>query len=107
MIADKFVLGCSKDFIRVIIPQITLEHEREFLHIRKFTDIIRVDFLLFHPVMVKRRETVQAGTPDFLAVYTASSGDLLLAFPRFVDPNTSLNRLSSVNHSLRLSFKPW
>lgn len=60
MIADEFVLGCSEDLIRIIVPQITLEHKREFMYIRKFTDVIRVDFLLFHTVMVKRRETVQS-----------------------------------------------
>src|SRR5512137_1970378 len=59
MIPDKLLLGRCKNFIRVIISQVTLEHERKFLHIRKLANVIRVDLLFFHPVVVKRRETVK------------------------------------------------
>src|SRR5512137_307479 len=55
----------------------------------------------------KKGRNCKACRQDFSSVYTASSGDLLLASPRFVDPSFSLYRLSSINHSLCFSFKPW
>ena len=46
--------GSGKYPVGIIVPQVSLEHEREFPDIRKFTDIIRVHLLFFHPVMIKR-----------------------------------------------------
>ncbi len=54
MVPDQFLLRCSEDLIRVTVPQVPLEHEREFFYVGQFLYIVRVDLLLLHPVVVKR-----------------------------------------------------
>ena len=53
MVPDEFLLRSSKYPVGIIIPQVPLEHEREFPDIGKLTDIIRMHILFLHPVMIK------------------------------------------------------